>query len=199
MTVSLFTQRGLAPAQAEVCRYLGCRGATPDAQTLALIDRASAPLSGGSYRVCYTVLPLRKEGDAVDLGGCLTLRSASLARHLQGCDRAVLFCATLGADFDRRLLAARLRPALAVVQDAVGTAAIEQLCDRFCAQLPQPQRPRFSPGYGDLPLETQRPLLALLDAARLLGVGLTDALLMTPTKSVTALVGLLPNTNKPKQ
>ena len=33
-------------------------------------------------------------------------------------------------------------------------------------------------------------ILALLDAGRLLGVQLTDSLLMTPAKSVTAFVGL---------
>ena len=103
----------------------------------------------------------------------------------------MLFCGTLGPNVDRAIRKHRLHPSLALVWDAVGTAAIEQLCDDFCSHLPKPQRPRFSPGYGDLPLETQGPLLQLLEAERLLGVGLTDSLLMTPTKSVTAFVGLL--------
>ena len=52
------------------------------------------------------------------------------------------------------------------------------------------QRPRFSPGYGDLPLEVQRTLFSLLEPMRHIGLSLTDSLLMSPTKSVTAFVGL---------
>jgi cobalamin-dependent methionine synthase I len=50
-------------------------------------------------------------------------------------------------------------------------------------------RPRFSPGYGDLPLTIQRDVLSLCDAERLLGIRLTDTLLMIPTKSITAIIG----------
>ena len=49
---------------------------------------------------------------------------------------------------------------------------------------------RFSPGYGDMPLQTQSVLLAALDAQRKLGITLSKSLLMTPTKSVTAVIGL---------
>ena len=49
---------------------------------------------------------------------------------------------------------------------------------------------RYSPGYGDLPLTLQPQLLSLLDAARQIGLTLTDTCLMTPRKSVTALFGL---------
>ena len=51
--------------------------------------------------------------------------------------------------------------------------------------------PRFSPGYGDLPLETQRDVFRLLDCERKIGVWLNESLLMTPSKSVTAIFGLL--------
>ena len=49
---------------------------------------------------------------------------------------------------------------------------------------------RYSPGYGDLPLAAQRDLLGFLDAPRTVGVALTDALLMVPSKSVSALIGV---------
>ena len=44
--------------------------------------------------------------------------------------------------------------------------------------------------YGDMPLSAQPVLLATLDAQRKLGITLSKSLLMTPTKSVTAVVGL---------
>ena len=53
-------------------------------------------------------------------------------------------------------------------------------------------RPRFSPGYGDLPLEFQRDFFRILRPQRRIGVTLTDACLMVPSKSVTALVGIYP-------
>ena len=49
---------------------------------------------------------------------------------------------------------------------------------------------RFSPGYGDLPLDVQRPLFAALDVPRKIGVSLTDSLLMAPSKSVSAIIGI---------
>ena len=53
-------------------------------------------------------------------------------------------------------------------------------------------RPRFSPGYGDLPLALQREVFAALDCPRRIGLTLSDSLLMSPTKSVTALIGAGP-------
>ena len=50
--------------------------------------------------------------------------------------------------------------------------------------------PRFSPGYGDLPLSCQGDLLALLEAGKRIGLGLTADFLMPPVKSVTAIIGL---------
>ena len=51
-------------------------------------------------------------------------------------------------------------------------------------------RPRFSPGYGDLKLEHQKDWFRLLDISRQIGIELTDSLLMVPTKSVTAIIGI---------
>ena len=50
-----------------------------------------------------------------------------------------------------------------------------------------------APGYGDFPLVEQRTLLGLLDASRKVGVSLTDALLMVPSKSVSAVIGVRPS------
>ena len=50
--------------------------------------------------------------------------------------------------------------------------------------------PRFSPGYGDLPLSAQKNIFAVLDPERRIGLTLNSSLLMSPSKSVTAFVGL---------
>ena len=83
----------------------------------------------------------------------------------------------------------------ALALDCCASALVEQLCDRaeqqVHASFPGCHSPfRFSPGYGDLPLEVNTPLLNLLDAPRTIGLCTTSSHLLTPRKSVTALLGL---------
>ena len=83
----------------------------------------------------------------------------------------------------------------AVILDAAGSAAVERLCDNFCADLAAALAPRFltdrfSPGYGDMPLSDQRALFRVLDISRRIGVTLSESALMIPQKSVTALIGV---------
>ncbi len=47
---------------------------------------------------------------------------------------------------------------------------------------------RYAPGYGDWSLESQKPLHALLDAARI-GITLTEDCLMLPAKSISGVIG----------
>ena len=49
---------------------------------------------------------------------------------------------------------------------------------------------RFSPGYGDCPLTLQQPFAIALDTVRGLGMAVTPENLLTPRKSVTAILGV---------
>ena len=49
---------------------------------------------------------------------------------------------------------------------------------------------RYSPGYGDWPITVQPKVAAVLDTARRAGLCVTDTNLMTPRKSITALLGV---------
>ena len=122
--------------------------------------------------------------------------SVDLRRHLAGCKRVILMAATVGAEADReRMKAAVISPVDQLICDALGTEAIEHVCDVFCEDLKKEYgglTSRFSPGYGDLPLDYQKTLIRLLDTNRKIGLSLTDSLLMSPTKSVTAIVGIKP-------
>ena len=51
-------------------------------------------------------------------------------------------------------------------------------------------RPRFSPGYGDFSIEHQGMILRMLDTAKTIGLTMTDSSMLTPSKSVTAVLGL---------
>ena len=79
--------------------------------------------------------------------------------------------------------------------DGFGGAYVEAGCNaaerEIAAKLPGKYlTDRFSPGYGDLPLDVQGALLALTDAPRRLGITLNESNLMNPVKSVTAVIGL---------
>jgi hypothetical protein len=171
----------------EILRYAGCKEA--DGAVSALLEECLQEAQKElSYRVCYQVLPLRIEGSSCDFDG-FVVRSKKLAQNLAGCQEAVLFAATLGVGLDRLIgKYIRISPAKAMMLDAIGTERIEALCDAFCKDLGV-ARPRFSPGYGDLKLEVQKELIALLDCPRKINLCLTDHLMMSPSKSVTAFAG----------
>ena len=77
---------------------------------------------------------------------------------------------------------------------AIGAERLESFCDIFCRDISceynEKLRPRVSPGYGDIPLSMQKEIFSALDCSRKIGLSLNASLLMTPTKSVTAIVGI---------
>ncbi len=180
----------------EIWRYSGVTQESPEAA--ALLAECLAELDGRlSYRACFAEFPVSVTGDDVDLG-FVRVRSTSLAKRLAGCSRAVIFAATVGAQLDRLVTRYRtVSPAKALLLDSIGTERVEALCDTVCAELEGKYasegllvRPRFSAGYGDLPLSMQKDIFAVLDCPKKIGVSLGEGLLMSPMKSVTAIVGV---------
>ena len=87
--------------------------------------------------------------------------------------------------------------------DAAASAAIEEVCDeaqrQIALELERALTARFSCGYGDLPLTIQPQFLSLLDAGRKIGLSASASGMLTPIKSVTAVIGILPpGTDAPK-
>lgn len=183
----------------EILRYMRCREADSDID--ALLDTCLAELLPLLvYKVCWRVFPLcRTRENLLDLG-FLQTDSRGLARNLQDCKEFVLFAATIGLAPDRLVAKyGRLSPVKALCMQAIGAERIESLCDAFCGDLEYKyageglrMKPRFSPGYGDFPLEAQKAVFQALDCPRKIGLSLNDSLLMSPSKSVTALAGLFP-------
>ncbi|MBO7336871.1 MAG: hypothetical protein J6Z46_01045 [Lachnospiraceae bacterium] len=178
-----------------VLRYMGMWGGEPPKELISKIEKAEKKmLPELSGRVAYIETPVIRTGDdRIELEG-IVFESKALARHLSGCDRAVLMAATVGTGADKlRQRAAVDSTVSELIFDALGTEAIESLCDSFCdayAARNGEVTPRFSPGYGDLDLAYQKDLVAVLDTNRRIALSLTDSLLMTPTKSVTAIMGI---------
>lgn len=119
--------------------------------------------------------------------------SRDLAKNLSGCREAFIFAVTLGMGAERLLIKEEmLSPARHFVTDALASSLAEAACDEAEKRIKGGLKckPRFSPGYGDLPLEIQPGVLGVLDAKNKLGINLNSALLMIPTKSITAIMGI---------
>lgn len=196
--IEQFTAGNVIIPPSEVLRYLGYGRSRPDAGVSGMLQSCIDEFQSiASYRACRLLAGVSLEENAVVLEG-LRIKSRNLRRSLDGCGRAIIFAATAGVQPDRMIERYRLlSPARAAVLDAVGSAAVEAWCNQLCEQWRAEfdsagllLRPRFSPGYGDFPIDVQSRLLALLDAPRHAGISLTDASMMLPSKSVSALVGL---------
>ncbi len=179
-----------------VMRYSGACYFTSETERLC-DDCIEVCLPKTVYRICYTETEIAVVNNMITLGSA-EMHSADLAKQLLGCERALVFAATVGLEYDRLIASyGRLDAAKALMFQAIGTERVESLCNAFCRKLREEKlkndeviTPRFSPGYGDLSLEAQRLVFDLLDCGKTIGVYLNNSLLMTPSKSVTAIIGI---------
>ena len=181
----------------EVLRYMGCPPEQAAPQTRTLAEQAAVQMEQTARpRSVFREFGLSITGDGVLLESGLLLPGRDLAQHLAGCDRAVMLAVTLSAQADALIRRAESRDmAQALALDCAAAALVEEVCDRLegeiFAKYPGCHFPfRFSPGYGDLPLSVQSGLLALLDAPRKIGLCANENHILTPRKSVTALIGV---------
>ncbi len=174
----------------EILRCFGASGWQPDEASSRLLRQAETLLrSAATPRGIWRELPLT----ALEVDTC----GDDLARHLHGCDRCVLMAVTLGSGADTLMRRLELTDiALAAAVDATASAVIEQLCDELEARIRREVQAsgryltgRYSPGYGDCPLALQDDLCLMLDTVRGIGCSVTPEHLLTPRKSVTAILG----------
>ena len=186
----------IALNEREAFRYMSCK--SPDEQMKRLFEECLSECLGAlSYKACWREFPLLFCGDEINLGFART-KSKALFTNLKGCEKIVLFAATVGHEMDRLIKKQTLlSPAKSVCLQAIGSERVESLCDTLNAELKEQYKkqgfllkPRFSPGYGDLPLSLQREIMPALDCAKLLGINLGENLMMSPSKSVTAIIGV---------
>ena len=180
----------------EIVRYIGMPEELAELEKTVsdCIEKASDKLA---YKVCYAEFPIEVYENEVDLGFAKT-QSKGLIKELSGCHSIILFAATVGIEIDRMIAKSALAsPLLELVLSAIGTERVEALCDEFCRELKVQKaemgigvRRRFSPGYSDLPLDLQKDVFRALGCSKHIGLSLNESLLMSPSKSVTAIVGL---------
>ncbi len=182
----------------EIYRYLGYKGETPDTETLKAIDEVlDEMINSLNLSACFAVSNINIKDETIDFES-FSVNSKNLSKNLKDCSKCVIFCATTGSEIDRIIFKySRISPYRAVIAQAVGTELIEVWCDLLCQRIGEKVksenlylRPRFSPGYGDFNLEHQKDIFNILSPSKHIGVSLTESLIMTPSKSVSGVIGL---------
>ena len=199
--------KSFSPDFKEVARYLGYRrAAPPEADVSALMEKAASEMQAvmkaqSVFEVFdLTVGSIRPSDYSTTVSlrfADVTLQSRDLGRNLAGCSKVALLAATIGPQVDSLIRRhSSLNPVYASILQATGAMYIEELVDLINAEIKKiaeadglRTRPRYSPGYGDVPLQVQKDFFRLLPCTRI-GLTLMDTLIMAPEKSVTAFVGL---------
>lgn len=185
----------------EIARYLGYKKSNPPtADILDLIKKAAGELlTYVKPQAVYEIFDLsftQTTENNIHFGN-VEISSADLGINLKNCSKIVLLAATIGPNVDSFIRRFQKKdPVYAAILNATGAMYIEQTVDLLNEKIKQDfkskgfsTRPRFSPGYGDVSLETQKIFFNLLPCTRI-GLTLMDTLIMAPEKSVTAFIGI---------
>ncbi len=174
--------------RSEAIRYLGNSGVEMNPAMESLMNQCEKIiLSAAQPKYLYKKINLDNSGLVI---------GNSVKTHLNGCNEGVIICATLGADIDKQIRMSQVTDmAKAVLMDSMASVAIEQVCIKIDDIIANKYKDynltwRFSPGYGDYPIELQETFLRFLDAQRKIGLCTNENSILTPTKSVTAIMGL---------
>ncbi len=189
MSIHLWQAPPLPFNRREIFRYAGMPVPAEEDELNTLLDDCLREAEQmircrGVWRIVSADAPFLREAG-----------SRSMERFLAGCREAILLAVTAGREGDRFIARNQVRsPLRGLMAHAVGTERVETSCDALCAELDalfpgELTAGRFSPGYGDLPLCLQRDFFEMLDCEKYLGMTLMSSLLMSPSKSVTALIG----------
>ena len=181
----------------ETRRYAGLAKAEFDEASIAAACEECALLA--APRVQWEIYDYDCKENVVRSAPAFIMEGSSIRKHLAGAERVVFLAATIGEAVEDAVTRHFDEGSYAhsVLLDAAATTAVEQTCDA-CESMLRPQfakegftmRWRFSPGYGDWDIHAQ-PELLRLSHADVIGISLTESLMLRPRKSVTAVIGLV--------
>ena len=178
--------------RAEMLRYARCGdgvGVEKEAeQAQRLVDDLIRPAAAA------VVFDIKRDGEKLFVADT-ELEGKNIKKLLAPCNKCVVMAITVGFELDMKIAAlGSSSPALSLLADAAASSAVEDACDACCesieSELGVKLTPRFSPGYGDLPMNIQPALLTLTNARRDLGLTIGSGCMLSPIKSVTAIAGI---------
>jgi len=185
----------------EVLRYLGYKGQDIDENLNETIEECREEIKKViTPRVIYSYKNIKISDDGVEvITTNLILKGKDIKEHLKNSTECVLMAVTLGNDIERQTrLYEKTNLTKALILDACATTAVEEVCDIVENSVKEKAildgmniTFRYSPGYGDLPLDVQNSFLRALDAQKKIGLTVSENNLLFPRKSVTAIIGIV--------
>ena len=185
----------------EVLRYLGYRGQEIDNNMTEMIDGCRKEVQNVILpRAVYEYKKISSTDKGIEIDGTnLILSGKDIAEHLKNSKECLLMAVTLGNDIEKRTrLYEKVNLTKALIIDACATTAVEEVCDIIEEKVRKEAESmgmnitfRYSPGYGDLPLDIQNNFLRVLDAQKKIGLTVSENNLLFPRKSVTAIIGIV--------
>lgn len=125
------------------------------------------------------------------------LLGQSVRQFLGQPDKVIICATTLGTQVDQLIrMEGVLSISNAVLIDTAAMEVIEDNLNEWVRTLKKEHfdgaylSPRFSPGYGDMPLTMQKDILKELQCQKQIGLTVSDSGILLPKKSVTAVIGV---------
>ena len=182
----------------DALRYMKVPPASQTSELREVVSQAFDSLEKFMTPRCiYGRFFIKKFNENIEIEGA-EFHSKDIARLTSRSDECYLLAATLGHEVDRQILIASQKNMLeGLALDSCASVKIDDFIDEFIKNEIKPGlkdgeflTSRFSPGYGDLSMNVTEDIIAILDAAKRIGLSVTKSLMMTPIKSVTAIIGL---------
>lgn len=193
----------------EALRYLGYNNQHIDEKMDKKIDSLIEEIEKGiDGKYTYKRFAIKVLDDHIELvDSKIKLYGSSIYEHLKDCQGLVLMSATLGANADKLI---KKKSVLSgedgILTDALSSAYIEYICDKCNEEIDLKLKEegyettwRFSPGYGDLDLVINSEILNELNAFRTIGLYASESHMLTPSKSVVAIIGYYKGKVKTKE
>lgn len=174
-------------------RYLGhgARSAELDALIASCISELK---QNTAPKHLYRLLDAEKFSQELCFGGTGE-SSCGLLNRPGGCNRAIVFAATLGAEADRLIGRYGVTNiSRAAVLQACASAQLREYCEECAKHILAEQGPDKTiplrwhyPGCDGMSISLQQRILDMLECWRI-GIVATDGMLLVPSKSVTAVI-----------
>lgn len=186
--------------KSEVFRYMGYAGQTltPELDTMAdSIIRQCEDVAQPKYIYGYFDTKNTSEGILLPESG-IVLKGNDIVSHLCNASYCAVMALTVGIGPEKEVMRMeKTSMTEAVIMDNAANAYTESLADyveNIIADEAEKKgmfiNYRYSPGYGDFSIQTQRELVSLLGCDTRIGLTVTQNNILIPRKSITAVVGV---------
>lgn len=190
----------------QVLRYLGHKGQYIDNSMNKLIEESIEEMKEIIHeRYVFKEFNISRNKEELWLENSkFKLPGKDIRKHLFNSNQCILLGVSLGYRVDKRIrYYEKTNMTKALILDACATAAIEEISNNICLKIEEDLlyenkvlTSRYSPGYGDLPLDIQGEFLTAINGEKSIGLTSTSSGILIPRKSITAIMGIVDPNDK---